>query len=168
MKGCLVGSQLSGTSRLTEATKEDDLLAKTINKPQRARKGGYGSRNKNKGLFLLFLNIHPLSLSFQERRGQDPDLGPGLGEGPDLGLIRGPPRGDLVPGLAREVVATTGMVQRRTGLGVTPRMQRRRSRRMVTLPSLRIISQVRIFPSFPLPHFLRHGIRIFSLLLLCS
>jgi hypothetical protein len=45
----LLGGDSAVRSRLTEATKEDELLAKTINKPQRARKSGFGSRYRNKG-----------------------------------------------------------------------------------------------------------------------
>ena len=75
VKGSGVGGDVSGLlggesavrSRLSEATKEDDLLAKTINKPQRARKGSYGSRYRNKGWF-LFISVYNSDISCSRRQ----------------------------------------------------------------------------------------------------
>ena len=164
----LLGGESAVRQRLTDATKEDDLLAKTINKPQRTRKGGYGGRYKNKGLFLLFLITFLMKFFFQGRRGPGPGPGPGLEEDPDPDLHR-EPQGRVLDqeGLVtRRVVTAT---RRRESLVVlTPRSLRRRSRRMETLPSLRIINQVRIFSSLLPLHFLKHGTLVFSLLLPCS
>ena len=49
---CLLGGESVVRSRLTDATKEDELLAKTMNKPYKgSRKGGNRGNHKSKGDF---------------------------------------------------------------------------------------------------------------------
>ena len=63
----LFGGETAIRSRLAEATKEDELLAKTLNKPFKSRKGGKrGGRNKYKGTYFSWLKFIANFGKFQE------------------------------------------------------------------------------------------------------
>ena len=162
----LLGGESVVRSRLTEATKEDELLAKTVHKGYKgARKNNRGNYQKSKGAFLFVSCFFTFTFLFQERRS--PDLGLGGDQGPDLGPGQDLPGAAGTQRLPLALASRMGGTRPETTRGSSSTRIRRSLRRRRTLPSLPIL-QVRNLLFLPLLLLLKLGIHLFSPLLLCS
>ena len=160
----LLGGETAVRSRLTDATKEDELLAKTVHKGFKGARKNYRGNQKSKGAFLFVSCFFTFIFLFQERGSPDQGLGgdPGPDLGPGLDLLGAAGTLGLPLALASRMGGTRIKTTRRSRTRTRTRLRRRR-----ILPSLPILQVRTLFLLLPLL-LLKLGIHLFSLRLLCS
>ena len=143
-KAGLLGGESEVRSRLSDATKEDELLAKTLHKPYKSKKGNSrgGGYNRYKGEFfpcfslLLFSTFLVQGKDIPDPGLAGPDLGPDQGL-PDVTRLLGQDLPSILVGVEAAKVPTRSLP--RTRASRTTNLKRR------ILPSRNLKSQVRIF-----------------------